>query len=269
MLVGTNGIRINLESVGNGDAVVLLHAAGLDSSQWQPQIAHLQSRYRCVTLDLRNHGRSDTTYGPLSLRLFAADVLGAMDAAEVQTAHLVGASLGANIACQIAVVAPERVQSITMLSTFLREADMTWVAPLRDGGYGDDEQDAVKRAMFASRTWNRRRDVVDNVLSKRESRDPLLRHAFPGVLRATLEPLWAELPGIAAPMLSLHGAEDRVASPTSMGERLREHVASAKVVTVPDAALFANLENDEFVNACIDEFLATTAGDAKQAEARP
>ena len=60
--LSVNGIRLAVEDVGEGPAVVLVHGFPLDRSMWQHQMAALNG-YRRVALDLRGMGESEVPSG--------------------------------------------------------------------------------------------------------------------------------------------------------------------------------------------------------------
>jgi pimeloyl-ACP methyl ester carboxylesterase len=80
MLVGANGIRINVVQEGSGEPVIFLHAGACDWQMWRPQADVFSSRYRCVMWDARGHGRSDTTFGPYSYAMYSHDLFDVLTA---------------------------------------------------------------------------------------------------------------------------------------------------------------------------------------------
>jgi pimeloyl-ACP methyl ester carboxylesterase len=94
-----------------------------------PQVEELEARYACLTFDNRGMGRSQPLGVPLSIEQMAEDTLALMDAVGWESAHLVGHSMGGLIALQAALMARQRVRSLSLLCTFARGADaarMTW-----------------------------------------------------------------------------------------------------------------------------------------------
>lgn len=98
----------------DGLPVIVLH--GIRDLAWgmAPIAERLATRYHVYSLDLRGHGDSDHP-GNYSIIAMAADLLAAMDALFVTSAHVVGHSLGARVACMAAAAHPERFESLTML----------------------------------------------------------------------------------------------------------------------------------------------------------
>lgn len=97
--------------------VILIHGAGMDSSAWFLQTRYLAYRgFRVFAVDLPGHGRSE---GETITSVEAmADWLGSfMDAARIESAHLVGHSMGTFIALELAASQPQKVSSIVLMGT--------------------------------------------------------------------------------------------------------------------------------------------------------
>ncbi len=98
--------RLYYEVIGKGQPLVLIHGFSLDSRMWTPQWQRLGKRYRAVRYDVRGFGRSSRATGPHDP---AADLLALLDHLQIARAHLIGLSMGANIALNFAARYPERV----------------------------------------------------------------------------------------------------------------------------------------------------------------
>jgi len=99
--------------------VLLLHSIGTTQHVWDPQAAVLARRFRVIRPDLRGHGLSEVVPGDHSMSDFAADQLALLDALGINTAHVVGLSIGGRIAQALAAKHPDRVASLLLLDTAL------------------------------------------------------------------------------------------------------------------------------------------------------
>ncbi len=95
------------------EAVVFIHGFTLNARMWDPQWRALGKHYRTVRYDVRGFGRSSRADGPHDP---AADLLALLDHLGIQRAHLVGLSMGANIALNFAVRHPQRVLKVVAAS---------------------------------------------------------------------------------------------------------------------------------------------------------
>lgn len=112
--MGHLDIQLHCIERGSGEALVLLHGNGEDSSYFAAQIDCFRDVYRVLAVDTRGHGRSPRGTAPFTLAQFACDLGDFMDAREIASAHLLGFSDGANIALLFALDHPDRVHSLIL-----------------------------------------------------------------------------------------------------------------------------------------------------------
>lgn len=110
---------------GQGPPIVFIQGTGVHGDGWNPQIDQLQQQFSCLSFDNRGMGQSLPLPKRLTVEQMALDTLALMDCLNWQSAHLVGHSLGGLIAQSVAIAAPERVRSLSLLCTFSRGADAT------------------------------------------------------------------------------------------------------------------------------------------------
>ena len=96
--------------------MLLLHGLGSSSLDWQAQIERFSEHYRVVALDLRGHGQS-MQEGPFDVATLAADVVNWLDE-QPEPAWVVGLSLGAMVALELALQLPHKVQGLVLVNGF-------------------------------------------------------------------------------------------------------------------------------------------------------
>ena len=99
---------------GTGRPLILLHGNGESSDYFKEQIDAFAGRYHVYAIDTRGHGRTPRGGMPFTIRQFADDLLGFMDGHQVEKAHLLGFSDGANIAMVFAIRHHERVDRLIL-----------------------------------------------------------------------------------------------------------------------------------------------------------
>lgn len=118
--------RLEFTEYGSGDQwVVLLHGLLMPRRMQQPLARAMAAQgLHVVTLDLLGHGRSDQPADPLvySMTAFAEQVLALLDHLGAERAVVGGTSLGANVALETAVLAPERVAGLVVEMPVLNNA---------------------------------------------------------------------------------------------------------------------------------------------------
>ena len=99
---------------GEGKALILLHGNGESSDYFNGQIDVFSKQYHVYAIDTRGHGRTPRGDAPFTIRQFAADLLGFMDARRIGKAHLLGFSDGGNIAMVFAIRHLDRVDRLIL-----------------------------------------------------------------------------------------------------------------------------------------------------------
>jgi len=112
-----NNIGIYYEVTGQGEPLLFIHGLASSSRSWKKQVSFFARHYRVITFDIRGHGRSDK---PLresySIKLFATDTVELMKALGIDSAHVIGFSMGGMVGFQLAAYAPEVVRSLVAVN---------------------------------------------------------------------------------------------------------------------------------------------------------
>lgn len=111
------GAELHYESQGHGPPLLFIHGLGSSTWDWEAQLAYFSPRFHVVAFDVRGHGRSDKPPGSYSILGFAADTAELIRLLCLGPTHVVGLSMGGMIAFQLAVSAPELVQSLVIVNS--------------------------------------------------------------------------------------------------------------------------------------------------------
>lgn len=116
--VESDGAMLRYVDVGRGETVVLIHgfAANLDLNWVGPRIvATLSKDFRVVAFDCRGHGKSGKPHDAASYGTkMVNDIANLLDHLGVRRAHVVGYSMGANIAARFVTLHPDRAATVTL-----------------------------------------------------------------------------------------------------------------------------------------------------------
>lgn len=112
------------DDTGHGPTVILLHGFSLDRRMWDRQLHSLAERNRVITYDLRGFGQSSSACPDVS---HLDDLTAVLDSKGIGEAHMIGLSLGANVALAAAAYHPHRVSSLVLMSPGL--ASFEWDTP--------------------------------------------------------------------------------------------------------------------------------------------
>lgn len=116
--VATDRIATHVWEGGSGEPLLLVHGNLSNGAVWREQLTLLPEGIRGIAPDLRGYGDSeaapvDATRG---LRDFADDLVALLDALGLDAVHVAGHSLGGGVALQLALDAPQRVRSLTLVA---------------------------------------------------------------------------------------------------------------------------------------------------------
>src|ERR671936_1769213 len=100
---GRISYAINEEAVEHRETVLMIMGLSASGSMWFRLVPHVVRRHRAIVFDNRGTGDSSPAHRPLTMAEMAQDALAVLDAAGVQKAHVVGASMGGMIAQQLAL----------------------------------------------------------------------------------------------------------------------------------------------------------------------
>jgi 3-oxoadipate enol-lactonase len=114
------GVELDYQTRGTGEPVVLVHA-GIFADWYQPLLQEpaLSSRYRVISYHRVGYAGSSRVAGPVSIAQQAAHLRSLMRHLQIDRAHIVGHSSGGNIALQLALDAPDMVQTLVLMEPAL------------------------------------------------------------------------------------------------------------------------------------------------------
>jgi len=120
-----NGVTLQYVEQGDpaGRPVVLLHGVTDSWRSYEPVLPCLPSHLRVFAISQRGHGDSSKPEDGYLPRDFAADVAAFLDAVGIDTAVIVGMSMGSTVAQRFAADYPERVTKLILLAAFYSFAD--------------------------------------------------------------------------------------------------------------------------------------------------
>lgn len=260
-----NGTRLWVETEGDGPALVFVHEFGGDHRSWRHQVDHFKSRFRCVTYSARGYPPSDVpdsedAYGQ---DIATADLLGVLDALEIEQAHIVGLSMGAYTGLRFALAYPDRVLTLVAASggsgSFpeTREHFLRETRALADTILDKNSLDLPGFAASATRTQLK----LKNPDAWQEFADHFTEHSPEGSAytlrrvqagRPSLYDFADELRACRTPVLLMIGDEDEPCIDTNIF--LKRTMPSAGLVTFAKSGHLINLEDPDTFNNAIDTF---------------
>lgn len=234
---------------GAGEPVLLITGWTISSAVFDP-IAHLYLPHvRVIAYDHRGAGRSAPWRAPVSMAMLAADAARVLDDRAIDAAHVVGLSMGAAVALELAIRMPHRVKSLVLVGggaggpaaprTGVRAAAGTVGTVLRDSVRHRSVWPAA--TLFSTRFRGEHPDKVAEYIPF------FARHRAPPwsigwqTLAVACFGRRESLARVRAPTLVLHGGLD-VMAPVAGARLLAEGIPGAELHVVPDAGHAVPLE---------------------------
>ncbi|WP_404461238.1 alpha/beta fold hydrolase [Sutcliffiella horikoshii] len=117
---------LHSEVFGDGEPIVFLHT-GLQTgmTDFEEQRDYFQSRYKVILPDLRGHGKSSSSKLSNYYEDCASDLKDTLNLLGVESAHIVGCSIGALVGLFLAKRFPDKVKTLT-LSGMMTEKPVNW-----------------------------------------------------------------------------------------------------------------------------------------------
>jgi len=121
-----NDAELYYERTGAGPPLLLIHGLGSSGDDWAFQRDVFGRTHTLILADLRGSGRSSKPHGPYSISGFAVDLWALLDALGIETAALLGFSLGGAVAIEMALMRPARVRRLIVCNTLASYRIDTW-----------------------------------------------------------------------------------------------------------------------------------------------
>lgn len=263
--IEVNGTSLYYEDTGpgsTGETIVFSHGLLWGTELFEPQIAALRGRYRCIAWDHRGQGRSapDPHRHCIGIELVWQDAVAFLDALGVSNVHFAGLSMGGFVGMRVAARRPDLVRKLILIETshepeptenVARYRLLTTVFKLVGSRLVGGRLAPIMLGKSILADATRKADVERFVKLMTRRRD--VWRAVNGVIdRAGIAR--SELSRISAPTLVVVGDED-VATPLAKARQIVAAIAGARLVSIPRAGHSSTLEEPGAVTAAIESFL--------------
>jgi 3-oxoadipate enol-lactonase len=234
--VQTPHAELHYERAGEGEPLLLIQGMSGTHLAWGRRFSSLvEQSFDCISFDNRGIGLSPRVEEPFTIAEMAADTAGLLDVLEIESAHVLGISMGGMIAQELALAHPERLRSLTLGCTYcggpgsqlMDPADFQALAE----AMASDSHERVFRAMWELNLSPSFREEESRYAEFAEMAAalPVARGTIEMQLQAILgHDTSARLGEIAAPTLIVHGTADRVL-PVANGHQIASLMPAARL----------------------------------------
>lgn len=217
-----------------------------------------EPEHRLLLVDLPGHYRSPLPAGPLTVESMADAVAALLARLGEPPAHVVGLSLGGCVGLALALRAPARVRSLTLVNAFAR---------LRPADAGAALRLAARLALLAAAPMSAVAALVARGLFPRPEQTALRATATASLARTSRRAYMAgvraladfdareALAAVGCPTLVVAGADDATVA-LDLKETLARAIPGARWALVPGSGHVTNADRPDAFNATLREFLA-------------
>jgi len=269
-----DGLRVRHVVHGRGKNVILLQGFACSLEDWAGTLRGLASSYRCHALEYPGSGLSMQMPRDYTLGTMTDLVLEYMAQVGLSSASLVGLSLGAGLALSVALRAPDKVESLVLVSPALlgRRASLflhlctlpgigeVFLRPTRRTVHRYLDLCSADSSRLPER-WVRAKEALAQVPGVRDGTLRMLRSGMTlfGVKKRILTTLVDRLDTVEAPTLILYGAQDAFI-PERYCARAAEAMKNAAFIRLPGAGHCLALDQEERFLSLLTQFFNADGG---------
>lgn len=242
-------------SHSQAETIVFIHGLSFDRHIWDGVLDGLGDQFHNVTYDMCGHGDSDPVSQPFSWEFLCRGLHELLDHLEIERCHLVGHGFGGIIAIKCALKHPERVQTLTLVSTPLYYPEDVFNFEyesriyLLENDY-DGFVDKLVRAEI-NQPESSRRFLIENGV----------RRVDPNTYKSGIElvfgdafSLMEDLPKIEVPTLLMSGDRNMVYPPHYMA-LYASVIPVSRVQIIPNASNAVFIDHPKLFNDALKDFL--------------
>jgi 3-oxoadipate enol-lactonase len=250
-----NGALVHYWLGGKSSAplVIFTHGATIDHHEWDATLPPAAQKFRVLAWDVRGHGLSRP--GKFSLQDAILDMAALMDAVKAKQAIFVGHSMGGNLEQEFAFQFPEHVRAMVCL-------DCTWnfqrLTVFEKAMLSSAKQifslysyeNLVKQSLDVTVTSPSGREILEKAM-RVQSKDEYVQIMMDLALCLHEEPDYH----FDKPLLLLMGEKESTGNIKKAMPIWAKHESNCRFVIIPNARHAANLDNPDFFNRELFQFL--------------
>ncbi|MBA2583807.1 MAG: alpha/beta fold hydrolase [Bacteroidetes bacterium] len=226
---------------------------------WDPQVQALMDNYRVITYDIRGHGNSDSGNEDFSIELFVKDLIGLINALEIDKTFLCGLSMGGYIALNAIENYPHYFNALILSDTQciadtpeVKEKRMKTIEKIKENGVEKYADESIKN-LFATESFTTK--VKETITVKEMIVNTSEKSLCNTLLALSLRnETCSNLNQIKVPILIMVGKEDKI-TPPDASWLMHEKTHNSLLIPIEQAGHLANLENPIIFNDSLISFV--------------
>ncbi len=259
MKIKANGIEMHYELAGQGNCLVMIHGYTDNLNLWYNQVPALSERFCVLTYDVRGFGKTEVTEADYSMGLFAEDLRALLEALGIESACVLGYSMGGRIALEFALAHPDMTVGLILANSGIGETPSRemqerrqMMAGLLQEGDIEVISELMTEASFSPGLKERNPEAYAKYKSIKMQNDPseylAIMQAIVGAIDSPVD-----FGSVRCPTLIIAGDRDGFMD-VKVGEAMKEAIPDAEmhVLSTGHAAM---IEEPETYNRIVLDFL--------------
>src|SRR3989339_226618 len=238
------------QSKGEGVPIIFVHGFSLDSRMWDPQVEILSKTNQVITYDMRGFGKSPLPTGPYTHHDNLHDLVTSLNLSKF---HLVGLSLGGEVALDYVLTNPDTVLTLTLADSSLGgyASSVNWQVYAKEQGLEKAKENWLNHPVFDSvksnpKIFSRLKQMVSDYSGWHWlNHDPWIKLIPPAIDR---------LGEIKLPTQILVGDKDLDYYHT-IADTLADKIINSNLEYIGNSGHMVNLENEVEFNYIISKFI--------------
>ena len=277
--VHVGDIDIAYKMLGKGDPILLFNGASDGMDAWDPSFLEgLSSNHTVIAFDTRGIGNTTSGSKPYTYQQLANDSAGLLDALKIPKADVMGYSLGSYIAQQLAIMYPDKVNSLVLVGSscggkdhtpkpleFLKLQSEIVNKSLNNVSISQEEMKGLVSASLGSGWIRLHPESLENIPTLQQSKPGLSPDAMNNQYNVGKHwednPNWSgacdELAKTAKPTLAITGTDDNNYQPHVNSLKIVEKIPGAWLVQIKDAGHAVMDQYPEEIGKIVNTFLST------------
>jgi 3-oxoadipate enol-lactonase len=262
-----DNVKLYYEEAGTGTPILFIHEFASDWRGWEPQMREFGKRHRCITYSARGYTPSDVPDDPnaYTYKHVMRDAVAVLDHLKIDSAHLIGLSMGGYTCLQVALNHSDRVRSMVLAGAG-SGSERWYTGNFHKHSRAIGDQFEGESAAAVARTYgmsaSRIPFLIKDPRGYAEFTSRLAEHDAKGSAhtsrgfqggRPSLYGFEAEMKALQTPALIVVGDEDdRCIEP---GLFLKQALPASGLVMFPKTGHVVNLEEPDLFNRVVGQFL--------------
>ncbi|HEX7610774.1 MAG TPA: alpha/beta hydrolase [Solirubrobacteraceae bacterium] len=259
-------VELSYERSGNGPPLLLIMGMSGTAAHWgEPFLEPLRERFETIVYDHRGVGESGRLKGSLSIAKMAADAAALLTALELDSAHVMGISMGGMVAQELALAEPERVRTLTLGCTYCGGEGSSVSSPevmrrLGEGMLSGNRELALRTSWDVNVSASMAADAgaYARFLAIASEHRVAVRVVMAQLQACRAHDTSARLHDLDMPVLVIHGTEDQLL-PVANGRMIASLVPGARLEIFDDVGHLFFWERPERAAELVIGHAAVTA----------